>query len=153
MAYAKNVWYDNESGSTPITADKLNHIEQGVFDNAAALDSVPQKLWSGSLGAGGSITVPGLAGAKIIGLKFGSSIDTVHSVVLKDGETVFDLVQTDGGVANWRLVGFCGKITVTGSTVQCGKCNIMIADSSGLGSPFVLVNGNSHQITEVWRIA
>lgn len=40
MAYAKNVWYDNESGSTPITADKLNHIEQGVFDNAAAWDSV-----------------------------------------------------------------------------------------------------------------
>lgn len=40
MSYAKNVWYDNESGSTPITADKLNHIEQGVFDNAAAWDSV-----------------------------------------------------------------------------------------------------------------
>lgn len=30
MAYNPQTWADGEAGGTPITADRLNHIEQGV---------------------------------------------------------------------------------------------------------------------------
>ena len=44
MSYSKQTWYDNESGGTPITAEKLNHMEQGIYDNAEAWDSISQEI-------------------------------------------------------------------------------------------------------------
>lgn len=34
MAYEKQVWKNGEDGGTPITAERLNHIEQGIADKA-----------------------------------------------------------------------------------------------------------------------
>ena len=30
MSYEKQTWYDDPSGGTPLTADKMNHIEDGI---------------------------------------------------------------------------------------------------------------------------
>lgn len=38
MAFEKKVWEDGEAGATPITAEELNRIEDGI-DEAIALDS------------------------------------------------------------------------------------------------------------------
>lgn len=32
MAYEPQVWEDGEEGGTPITAERLNHIEQGIAE-------------------------------------------------------------------------------------------------------------------------
>lgn len=48
MAYGKQTWYDGESGGTPITAARLNHIEDGI---SGVSDSVSQmsRIWQGSM--------------------------------------------------------------------------------------------------------
>lgn len=115
-------------------------------------DSVSQKLWTGTLGRGGSVTVPGLSGAKVIGLRFRDGNGTVHPLVLQAGETTFGVAET-GGTDTYDIVSFYGKLTVTGNIVSCGQCYISVARSNGLGQPFVLVSGDGHTIVEIWRIA
>lgn len=40
MAYTKQVWRDLETGGTPITAERLNHIEDGIEENSNNWDSI-----------------------------------------------------------------------------------------------------------------
>lgn len=40
MAYTKQVWRDLETGGTPITAERLNHIEDGIEENSNNWDSM-----------------------------------------------------------------------------------------------------------------
>lgn len=47
MAYAKQVWRDSETGGTPITAARLNHMEDGIEENSQNWDSIsPVVLFS-----------------------------------------------------------------------------------------------------------
>ena len=46
MAYTKQVWRDLETGGTPITAEKLNHIEDGIEENSNNWDSISHKIVS-----------------------------------------------------------------------------------------------------------
>lgn len=39
MAYTKQTWYDTQSGGTPVSADRLNYIEDGIFNAAADADT------------------------------------------------------------------------------------------------------------------
>lgn len=40
MAYTKQVWRDSETGGTPITAARLNHMEDGIEENSQNWDSI-----------------------------------------------------------------------------------------------------------------
>lgn len=40
MAYEKQTWEDYPSTNTPITSDRLNHIEQGIYDNSTTLQTI-----------------------------------------------------------------------------------------------------------------
>ena len=40
MSYEKQTWYDDPSGGTPLTADKMNHIEDGIEENSNNWDSI-----------------------------------------------------------------------------------------------------------------
>ena len=40
MTYTKQTWMDDVSSGTAITKDKLNHIEQGIYDNSQALSKL-----------------------------------------------------------------------------------------------------------------
>lgn len=40
MAYTKQVWRDSETGGTPITAARLNHMEDGIEENSNNWDSI-----------------------------------------------------------------------------------------------------------------
>lgn len=40
MSYTKQTWRDQESGGTPITADRLNHMEAGIGGANDAWDSI-----------------------------------------------------------------------------------------------------------------
>lgn len=44
MAYTKQVWRDLETGGTPITAERLNHIEDGIEENSQNWDSISQEI-------------------------------------------------------------------------------------------------------------
>lgn len=44
MGYTKQTWNDNASGGTPITAARLNHIEEGIYQIGA---SVTQEVVDG----------------------------------------------------------------------------------------------------------
>lgn len=40
MSYVKNVWFDGETSGTPIIAEKMNHIEEGIEELSEALSSI-----------------------------------------------------------------------------------------------------------------
>lgn len=40
MAYTKQAWRDSETGGTPITAARLNHMEDGIEENSQNWDSI-----------------------------------------------------------------------------------------------------------------
>lgn len=44
MAYEKQIWEDYPSTNTPITSDRLNHIEQGIYDNSTDIVSTATQL-------------------------------------------------------------------------------------------------------------
>ena len=44
MAYQKKIWKDLPNEETPITADELNRIEQGVSDNDQAITNLQDKM-------------------------------------------------------------------------------------------------------------
>lgn len=44
MAYEKQIWKNLPDETTPITADKLNHIENGIFDNDTQLSKILKAL-------------------------------------------------------------------------------------------------------------
>ena len=49
MAYTKQTWADLPSKTTPINANRLNHIEDGIYDAAAVADNVAGAI--GNLGS------------------------------------------------------------------------------------------------------
>lgn len=44
MAYEKQTWEDYPSTNTPITSNRLNHIEQGIYDNSTDIISTATQL-------------------------------------------------------------------------------------------------------------
>ena len=45
MAYEKQIWEDLPSESTPINADRLGHMEQGIYDaNQLVTTSTPGQM-------------------------------------------------------------------------------------------------------------
>lgn len=54
MAYTKQTWVDGSAGGTPVSAARLNHIEQGVADVDQQVAGRVQamqtglKLWKGT---------------------------------------------------------------------------------------------------------
>ena len=60
MAYTPYEWADGEAGGTPITAERLNHIEQGIAD--IELTPGPQGA-TGDKGDKGDKGDPGADGA------------------------------------------------------------------------------------------
>ena len=44
MAYEKQTWEDYPSTNTPITSDRLNHIEQGIYDNSTDIVSTATQI-------------------------------------------------------------------------------------------------------------
>ena len=69
MGYTKQTWNDNASGGTPITAARLNHIEEGIYQIGASVDSSKASLFltastsytdlnGKSVPPGGTYTVP-----------------------------------------------------------------------------------------------
>jgi hypothetical protein len=49
MSYSKYSWADGASGNTPITATRLNAIEQGIADAAAAADAAVKRTGNESI--------------------------------------------------------------------------------------------------------
>ena len=43
MAYPKQVWKDLPDRSTPLNAKRLNHMEDGIYQNSLAVDSLSTK--------------------------------------------------------------------------------------------------------------
>ena len=43
MAYPKQTWNDLPDRSTPLTAERLNHMEDGIYQNSTDIDSLSSK--------------------------------------------------------------------------------------------------------------
>lgn len=46
MGYTKQTWNDNASGGTPITAARLNHIEDGIYQIGDSVDPKTSDDWT-----------------------------------------------------------------------------------------------------------
>lgn len=44
MAYTKQTWKDGTGGATPLTAARLNHMEDGIKATSDAVDSVSSEF-------------------------------------------------------------------------------------------------------------
>ena len=40
MAYSKQTWINLPNQTTPISADRLNHMEDGIYNNDAAIGTI-----------------------------------------------------------------------------------------------------------------
>jgi hypothetical protein len=61
MAYEQQEWKPGKAGGTPVSADRLNHMEQGIFDATATPGPRGEKGEKGDKGDPGA---PGKDGAK-----------------------------------------------------------------------------------------
>ena len=58
MSYEKQTWYDDPSGGTPLTADKMNHIEDGIEELDQFCTSIaPIVLYDSESGTKGAINL------------------------------------------------------------------------------------------------
>jgi|SRR5690625_1832773 len=74
MAYTPFEWKDGEEGGTPITAERLNHIEDGLGASAAVADGAApaaHKHAAGDIDSGtlAVARIPSLAISKVTGLQ------------------------------------------------------------------------------------
>lgn len=84
MAYTPFEWADGEAGGTPITAERLNHIEQGLNNAADVAD--------GKADPGDIPTSPGDIGA--------AAASHTHSIAQVDGlQSALDGKQDSGNYA------------------------------------------------------
>lgn len=44
MAYTEQEWKDGRAGGTPITASRLNHMEDGIKDASDRADAIESQL-------------------------------------------------------------------------------------------------------------
>ena len=61
MAYEKQIWENGPVGGTPISASRLNHIEDGIKDNSDAIADIAEV--AGTTGPTGSTGVTGHTGS------------------------------------------------------------------------------------------
>lgn len=61
MAYKPQEWVDGKDGGTPLSADRLNHIEQGIAEHSHDADDV-------SSGTFAAARIPTLGLSKVNGL-------------------------------------------------------------------------------------
>ena len=95
MAYEKQTWADTASAdnSTPITADRLNHMETGIKEAHDAWDSIsPVKF---------NVTMTNVSSGHIIGIKVGKM------VYLYSSENI--MLTSDMGSWSERQVGTLPK--------------------------------------------
>lgn len=65
MTYAKQTWADDESGETPISAERLNHMEDGL--DAAATQALTEALVIHDGTIGGGVRPTGYARVRWLG--------------------------------------------------------------------------------------
>lgn len=122
--YEKQVWRDDETGGTPITADRLNHMEDGIEENSKNWDSISHSeriaiesnanasdgLVSYRCGNDVKLFVKGLSLKNQLNAWSSRTVATLPSG-LEPQETIFASITTDNGPA---VVGIKndGAITV-----------------------------------------
>jgi hypothetical protein len=145
MAYTKfhAAWADDPDTSTPITAEALDHIEQGISDAADAADAggdiTTDDAWvaKGDLIAGtgtdaatiktvGSndsvLTAASGQAAGIIWQKIGNSMVATDAAIdvskMAPSATANDILRTVGGVAVWGAQAVAAVTALPGSPVE-----------------------------------
>lgn len=106
MAYEKQTWADGEEGGTPITADRLNHIEDGVkapdwadVQNKPTIPAAP--TWANISGKPAVVAAGADAAEARTAIGAGTSnlaLGTTSTTALK-GDTVIPTVPAAGTAA------------------------------------------------------
>ena len=150
MGYEKQTWYDRPTGGTPINADRLNHIEEGIYQNAKNWDSISPKLTDlflvkgvtmPSVTVGGSTvgtqktTVPTVSGYKAIGIV---GMNSWH------GQLVYQACELDGNTIVVTLRNMSGgSISTTGAVQVLYAKNTDQFSISPVGTVVFLVDGKT----------
>lgn len=66
MTYERQVWNNYVTGNTPLSSDRLNHMEEGILENSEYVEGLKGSISSSS---SGDLTVSGRIGAKTIRLE------------------------------------------------------------------------------------
>lgn len=137
MSYTPYEWKNGKEGGTPINADNLNHIEQGIHDNSVEISNLENEVEevkkSVNTGAiiigvsGGKITLTDSAEAPLQSLKvYGKSTQTQTS-----GKQLFNATLQSGtfnGISYTRYSD--GTYLLTGTAtdtagLQFGRCDFV----------------------------
>lgn len=124
MSYGKNVWHDNADGGTPITAEWLNHIENGIEQAAKIADQATSNL--------ADLTSKYNTAIKKLNAMT-SSLDGQFKVVSGDSATLND----DNGTVEVSLVApsnYSVPIGVTQVTTGVSKIMVTAWNVNGYGA-------------------
>jgi lysophospholipase L1-like esterase len=125
LSYDQQTWADDEAGDTPITAAKLNHIEQGIEDAAVVADQATTALASKA----------DVSYVDAIG-----SVDSIAGVMRRDGSgnTVANAVFLNAPVEAANQAARKDYVDAIGTTAA--TANTVVRRNEFSGSDFVYLN-------------
>ena len=132
IEYAKQNWLNKPSKTTPITAERLNHIEEGIATNNKLLKELIEATTQ--LNSNLMTNNAGAHNAIYCGKSLGSTVTTAQYAAIKAG-TFDDLYIGDywtiGGV-NYRIAGF--DYYLHNGDTDTTKHHVVIVPDENMGS-------------------
>ena len=107
MSYEKQTWYDDPSGGTPLTADKMNHIEDGIEENSNNWDSISREEYG--IATSSSVAA---RGSTVTEITFDTPFSEPPCVFVQDrsgGGNVSDMINNKTIVSDVTLGGFTAR--------------------------------------------
>lgn len=81
MAYEPQSWADGEAGGTPLSAERLNHLEQGVAQVESDLGDALEAKADAPVG---TWKIPGRDGTGLVELSYQASMSGAYTIVQRD---------------------------------------------------------------------
>lgn len=120
MAYTRQTWSNGASGGTPLSAARLNHIEEGIDTAADVADTAASDATAAAVAAVAAQTTADAALPKAGGTMTGElvadqGIANTHlqAVTADAAATVTDTTFTSTGLITTVTVGTSGRLKVT----------------------------------------
>lgn len=130
MAYTKQTWQDLPNTTTPITAEKLNHIEDGIYDvsNTNATTSS-----AGLMSATDKTRLDELYTGKALIMVYLGANTTIATTAWTQVAIPFDKVKTNYG-GKFSLNTSTGAVTYTGNKKLKATVQLFRGDATTSGT-------------------
>lgn len=133
VSYIKKIWKDAPSTDTPINAENLNHIEDGIYNNATAINTLNSDLESL-----GTYTVVGSSGSNV-SERLTSLATLINSLTEKQrfnsklqiGSAVCSFTDITGLTYSATIISKLGALDIISASVNYSKVSAINIATAG----------------------